>query len=136
MDGPGSPRLSPGCHAGAPVLALAFSAAGTYAVDIVRGGRTRSDAPAGVAGETAITIANFTFAPKSVTVKAGTSIQVTNSDSAAHTFTSGVTDHPGGAFDLHLDGGASGTVNLPRAGTVTYFCSIHPGMKGTIKVTP
>ena len=136
MDHPRSPRLSPGRYAGALVIALAITAAGTYAVDLSVHGGHKISAPAVADGETAITIVSFAFAPKSVTVKAGSSIQVTNSDSAAHTFTSGVTDHPDGTFDLHLDGGATGTVHLDTAGTVTYFCSIHPGMKGTIEVTP
>ena len=119
------------------MIALAVAAAGTYAVDLsVDGGRTRTHAPALAADGTSITIANFAFAPKSATVKVGTSVQITNSDSAAHTFTSGATGQPDGTFDLHLDGGATDSVKLDKAGTVTYFCSIHPGMKGTIEVSP
>lgn len=77
-----------------------------------------------------ITISNFSFSPATITVKAGDKVTITNNDSAPHTVTA-----DDGSFDSGtIQPGATGTVTLSKAGTVTYHCSIHPSMKGTIVV--
>jgi plastocyanin len=75
-------------------------------------------------------IANYAFAPAALTVKVGTRITVTNSDSTAHTATSS-----SGAFDSGtLKQGQSSHFTLKKAGTYTYICQFHAFMTGTINV--
>ncbi len=76
-------------------------------------------------------IANYNFTPAALTVKVGTHVTVTNSDSTAHTATAG-----SGAFDSGtLKQGQSAHFTLKKAGTYSYICQFHAFMAGTIKVT-
>jgi plastocyanin len=93
---------------------------------------TSSAAGAGGAAKTpnSITIANFQFSPEPLVVKAGSSVKVTNDDGTAHTVTAADK-----SFDTgDLDGGATATITLAKAGTYKYFCNIHNYMTGTIEV--
>lgn len=75
-----------------------------------------------------ITLQDFTFSPKAVTVKVGDSVTWTNADSVPHTVTSE-------AFDSgSLAQGQSFTYTFDKAGTFDYKCSIHPTMTGTVNV--
>lgn len=79
----------------------------------------------------AITIKNFAFSPKTLQVKAGTTVKVSNKDGTTHTFTANK-----GAFDTgDIDAGSSATVRVKQPGTYAYHCNIHSSMKGTIKAT-
>jgi plastocyanin len=83
-------------------------------------------------GGDAVKISDFKFAPATVTVKHGTGLSVTNSDSTAHTATA----DDGRAFDTGtLDPGASKTITVTKPGTYPYHCSIHSFMHGKIVVT-
>ena len=86
-------------------------------------------------GTTALDIKEFAFVPAQAMVKVGTTVTVTNQDDATHTITSGSTDNADGLFDLKLQGGASSPLALNQAGDISYFCAIHPGMKGKLTVT-
>jgi plastocyanin len=78
----------------------------------------------------AVKIDNFTFTPKSVTVKAGTTVTWTNQDDIPHTVTSTTKQFKSKALDT--DDKFSFTFATP--GTYEYFCSLHPHMTGTIVV--
>lgn len=79
----------------------------------------------------AVTIKGFAFSPKSLKVKAGAKVKVSNEDGTTHTFTANK-----GAFDTgDIDGGSSATVTVKKPGTYAYHCNIHSSMKGTIKAT-
>ncbi|MFN8559669.1 MAG: cupredoxin domain-containing protein [Dehalococcoidia bacterium] len=102
---------------------------------VVSGANPRQTA--GAQPAEAVTIRGFAFAPASLTVGAGTTIEWTNLDGAIpHTVTSGA---PGAA-----DAGAmfdSGTLRngdvfskTLAPGTYPYFCSIHNNMRGTVEV--
>jgi plastocyanin len=78
----------------------------------------------------AVKIDNFTFTPKSMTVKAGTTITWTNQDDIPHTVTSSTKQFKSKALDT--DDKFSFTFTTP--GTYEYFCSLHPHMTGTIVV--
>ena len=79
---------------------------------------------------TAISIKNFQYSPNPIMVKAGAKVTVTNDDGTVHTLTA-----DDGSFDTgDLDGGASGTITITKAGKYTYFCDIHNYMTGTIEV--
>lgn len=78
-----------------------------------------------------IKIEDFTFTPGTITVKAGTKIVWTNTDSVNHTITSAQK----GVFDsgiLKKDGKFEYTFNTP--GTYDYYCAVHPIMKGKVIV--
>lgn len=79
-----------------------------------------------------VTIANFTFAPQPLTVKAGTKVTWVNHDDIPHTVVS--RDAPAAFRSAPLDTDDSFAVVLARAGIYRYFCSIHPQMQGTIVV--
>ncbi len=79
-----------------------------------------------------IDIVDFGFAGD-LTVAAGETVTVTNSDGVVHTLTS-----VDAAFDTGtLAGGANGSFIAPEvAGTYSFFCAVHPSMSGTLTVTP
>jgi len=88
-------------------------------------------------GAATLAIASFVYNPNPVSVAPGTVIAVTNQDNAKHTVTAGTRDEPSDAFDLKLDAAASGTFVAPsEPGSYPYICTIHPGMKATLEVTP
>ena len=76
------------------------------------------------------------FIPGTITVSAGQGITWYNDDTAAHTVTSGTpSDGPSGVFDSSLImAGGSYSVTFYSAGTVPYFCMVHPWMGGTLIV--
>jgi plastocyanin len=90
-----------------------------------------ASAPSG--GAVKVTIKNLAFSPATVQVKSGDTIVFTNDDSPPHNvtwvsgpkFTSSSTLNPGSSF----------TLKVTQAGTIHYYCSIHPFMKGTIVVS-
>lgn len=78
-----------------------------------------------------VTIHNFAFGPQVVTIKAGTTVHWTNSDSEAHTVTSNT-----GAFSSPvLQPGAGYSYTFTRPGTYSYHCTIHPFMTGMVVVS-
>jgi plastocyanin len=77
------------------------------------------------------TIKNFAFDPDPVTVKAGGTITWTNEDSAAHNV---VFDDKSVKSIKNLDQGQSGKVTFDKAGTYSYVCTYHSGMKGSVTV--
>ena len=84
------------------------------------------------AEDPAIKIDNFTFAPSTLTVKAGTTVRWLNEDDIPHTVASSTRAFKSKALDT--DDSFSFTFN--DAGAYEYFCSLHPHMKGTIVVEP
>jgi plastocyanin len=87
--------------------------------------------PAGT-GE-AVTIANFAFSPATLTVKVGTTVTWTNTDSATHTVA--WADGSPGSGSLTV-GGPAYTRTFDSPGTFAYACGIHAAMKGTVVVEP
>lgn len=87
-----------------------------------------STAPA--TGGAAITIAGFAFSG-ATEVAVGTTVTVTNDDSATHTWTS-----EDGTFDSgSIAPGESFEFTFDTAGTFAYHCNFHASMQGTITVT-
>jgi len=79
-----------------------------------------------------VAIQGFAFAPQAIEAKVGQKITWTNDDAAPHT----VTAKTGGDVDSGtLAQGASFSFTPTKAGTIEYFCAIHPSMVGTIDVS-
>jgi len=78
-----------------------------------------------------VTISDFKFEPKEITVSVGDTVTWTNQGPAAHTATA-----DDGSFDTgNLVKGASGSYKFTEAGTFKYHCTPHPFMKATVTVT-
>ncbi len=82
------------------------------------------------ANTTEVKIDNFSFTPKSMTVKAGAVVTWTNRDDIPHTATS--TERKFASPVLDTDQAFSFKFQEP--GSYPYFCKIHPTMTGTIVV--
>jgi amicyanin len=111
------------------VRALLLTLAGLLA--ILGLGLAASNRPA-LAEDATIKIANFTFDPPTLTVKAGTTVTWVNADDIPHL----VTQKDGKFHSSALDTNDKFSQTFSTAGTVEYYCAIHPKMTGKIVVTP
>jgi plastocyanin len=86
---------------------------------------------AAAASSTGVTIKDFEFAPKSITVSVGDTVVWTNNGPAVHTATA-----DDGTFDTgNLAKGSTGSYRFTKAGKYSYHCSPHPFMKASVTVT-
>ena len=121
-----------------PVPARPLTAAAAVAMllgaAVACGSGSTSPAPAGSGGGggPAVSIENFAFAPKGLTVKVGTTVTWTNQDSSIHTATGDRQEFDTG----NLAQGKAGQFTFTSAGSYSYHCTIHNYMTGTITVTP
>jgi plastocyanin len=81
------------------------------------------------AATVSVTVKGMKFTPADVTVHVGDVIEWTNADPFMHTATA-----KDGGWDVSLPPGKSGSVTVNKAGTVDYFCRIHPNMTGKVVV--
>jgi plastocyanin len=78
-----------------------------------------------------VSVQDNSFAPGNVKVKAGETVTFTNDGAVAHT----VTGVGGATFDSGtLAPGKTFSFIAEGKGKLTYVCTIHAGMKGTIEV--
>lgn len=85
----------------------------------------------GAATNPVVDIGNFAFAPKTISVAAGTRLTFRNHDDVPHSIV---------IPDLQVNSGMLDTDDkfetaLTKPGTYTYFCGVHPQMTGKITVT-
>ena len=107
------------------------SATSTPATSTASGASTTSSSGS-ASGPVAVRMQNIAFAPNKITVKVGQKITWTNGDSVDHN----VTAKSGASFaSSNFGQGGTYTYTPTKAGTITYVCTIHPGMDGTIVVT-
>jgi plastocyanin len=77
-----------------------------------------------------ITIDNFTFTPKELTVAVGTTVKWVNHDDIPHTIVEKKTTFRSKALDTD----DSYSFTFASAGEFDYFCGLHPHMVGKIIV--
>lgn len=104
------------------------------------GGRAKSKASSGddkatlhtaATSTSSVTIRDYEFDPRDITVSVGTTVTWTNEGPTAHTATA-----DDGTFDTgNLVKGQTGTYKFTKAGTYKYHCTPHPYMKATVTVT-
>jgi len=112
------------------IIAIVAIAAVAGIVIIMRQGypSTTQTPPASSGQPNAVNIENFSFNPGTLTVKAGTAVVWTNSDSVTHTIKSD-------SFNSQpLSKGQTFEFKFDNKGTYDYSCGIHPSMKGKIIV--
>jgi amicyanin len=123
-------------------LSAAVQAERTAAVNAAKAADTskspntaNADAASGASSSTVkVTISNYAFSPASLSVAVGTTVTWTNEDSVPHTVT--VTSGPVKFDSGLLQKGQSWSYTFKAAGTYSYYCSVHPDMKGSVTVTP
>jgi plastocyanin len=77
-----------------------------------------------------VKIDNFSFGPETLTVPVGTTVTWTNRDDIPHTVVS--TD---GVFKSKVrDTDEKFSYTFAKAGTYSYYCSVHPKMTGKVVV--
>jgi len=79
-----------------------------------------------------VAIRGMAFQPANIEVQVGTTVTWTNHDGTTHTVTSDTAAFNSGS----LADGASFSFTFAQTGTFPYHCSIHPGMRGSVLVTP
>lgn len=121
------------------VIAVAFAALVcclAAAATPQRVGGTARRAAARAAQTASVTIKNFAFEPKAITVKPGTTVTWTNT-AGSHTVTA-----DNGSFDSGtLSNGQTYSRKFSKRGTYRYYCSFHgekggSDMAGTVIVKP
>ena len=107
---------------GAPVMiAMLLLVAGSPRV-------AANDQPSAATAE--VKIDNFSFGPQTLTVPVGATVTWTNHDDIPHTVVS--TD---GVFKSKVrDTDEKFSYTFTKAGTYSYFCSVHPKMTGQVVV--
>jgi plastocyanin len=87
-----------------------------------------NDQPSGTTA--AVKIDNFSFGPQTLTVPVGTTVTWTNGDDIPHTTVS--TDEVFKSKAMDTDEKFS--FKFTKAGTYSYYCSVHPKMTGKVVV--
>ncbi len=107
----------------------AKSSGGIVALSITHDGKLVADL-AHAAADIPGSIVDFSFSPATITIHVGDTVTWTNTGHQPHTATA-----DNGSFNTGiLRHGQSGSHTFTTTGTFTYFCQVHPYMKGTIVV--
>jgi len=106
--------------------------AGLVIVALMMAGR--ASGPVATAAEekpaTEIKIDNFSFSPNTVTVPVGSTVRWTNHDDVPHN----VVNEDKSFKSKTMDTDENFSYTFSKAGTYTYYCSIHPRMTGKVVV--
>lgn len=85
----------------------------------------------GQPGTSRVAMRGMAFSPTNLSVAAGQTVTFVNDDLAPHTVTA-----DDGSFDTEtLEPGRAAQITFSTVGTHTYFCEIHPMMRGVVTVT-
>ena len=110
-----------------PTARLALACA--WGLLCVGGGTAIESAAAAKPVTHTVVIDGLKYEPETLTVKRGETVVWVNKDPFPHTVT------VKGAFDSHdIAAGKSWKFTPRKTGEYAYICTLHPNMKGTIKV--
>jgi amicyanin len=104
---------------------------GCAAIFFTAAGRLATRAANAPAQRVEVKIDNFTFAPPTLTVAAGTTVTWVNRDDIPHTV---VSEDKSTFKSKALDTDDSYSYTFTKPGTYNYFCSIHPKMVAKVVV--
>lgn len=79
-----------------------------------------------------VTIKQYAYGPGSLSIAQGDTVKWTNQDSVQHDVV--VTDGPGHFRSPLLSKGQSWSHTFTTAGSYSYTCSLHPDMRGSVRV--
>ena len=79
-----------------------------------------------------VAIASFTFAPATIEIQMGETVEWTNVDPVVHT----VTDEQGRFASGHMRQGQAYALTFSSAGRIQYFCETHDDMRAEVVVVP
>lgn len=113
-----------------PRIWLFMTTAAVLTFSMIAGEAKIFGAASPVAPEAQIKIDNFTFAPPTITVAAGTSVKWTNHDDIPHNIVSDDKSFKSKVLDTNDEF----SYTFTKPGTYSYFCSIHPKMTGKVIV--
>ncbi|HWZ15181.1 MAG TPA: cupredoxin family copper-binding protein [Mucilaginibacter sp.] len=88
------------------------------------------NAPKSAGASASVSIKNMAFSPDTLRIKTGTTVTWMNNDGMTHTVTSNTALFDSG----NLAAGLSFQYTFNAAGTFTYYCVIHAGMRGVVVV--
>jgi plastocyanin len=115
----------------AALLPLALAACGNGSGS-GSGGSSDTTASTCPKGAVVIHMRDIRFQPEKATAKAGQKVCWTNDDDVQH---DAVADN--GQFKSSLFGkGETFTTTAEKAGSISYVCTVHPGMTATLVVKP
>lgn len=118
-----------------PILAaLAIPTAGCGAGSAAGAANTSSSTVTATGGTGHVVMKALAFNPTTVEAKVGQTVVWANEDSSPHnvTYVSG----PRFGSSRTLNPGATFSITVTQPGTIHYYCTIHPWMRGTIVVAP
>jgi len=119
----GSPRTA-GVASGRTAAAL-VCAWGVFCISAIVTAGTAIAAPV----TQTVVIEGVKYEPETLTVKRGETVVWVNKDPFPHTVTAK------GAFDSHdIAAGKSWKYTARKAGEYAYICTLHPNMKGTLRI--
>ena len=98
-----------------------------FPIGLVAAAQTKT--PAKTAGVFQIAIERATFEDAPTGIKTGDTIEWVNKDPFDHTSTSRT-----GLWDVLIPAGKKMRVVMKKAGTLEYYCKLHPNMSGTLVV--
>jgi plastocyanin len=84
------------------------------------------------AADAKVTIDNFSFSPEVLSIKLGTTVLFENHDDIPHSVVGVERKFRSKALDTEQ----SFSMTFDSIGEVTYFCGLHPHMRGKIVVSP
>ena len=115
-------------HLPRPARLFAIAATVAWGAFDIAGAANGAGADAKPAARTVI-IDGVKYEPATLTVQQGDAVVWVNKDPFPHTVTAP------GAFDSHsIAAGGSWRLVARKAGIYDYICTLHPNMKGTLKV--
>jgi plastocyanin len=76
-----------------------------------------------------VTVDKMAFSPAEINAKVGDTIEWVNKDAFVHTAT------VKGGWEVMLPVKKSGSIVVNTAGSIDYYCRLHPNMKGRVVVT-
>ena len=117
-------------HRAGPRLPLSRAVVIAMLLGPIVGGLLAYGAVAAQEESNAVTIDNFTFGPKELTVPVGTTVKWVNHDDIPHTLVEKKTTFRSKALDTD----DSYSFTFTSAGTFDYFCGLHPHMVGKVIV--
>jgi plastocyanin len=85
---------------------------------------------AAAAGQYTVTLSQMRYGAVPASLHVGDVIAFVNKDTVPHTVTA--RDH---SFNLQVAPGKSASLRLTKAGTFSFYCILHPAMRGTLKVS-